>query len=101
MEVTMTRDEFESKLAMILQDVAFGTTADLTQGAVAYWNGQHIVYAMLREDDSGLIDREFDLAAQWSTWREWLEAWMRRPTFSVRPEVETSCNAHEVHARGH
>lgn len=97
----MTRDEFESKLAMILQDVAFGTTADLTERAVAYWNGQHIVYAMLREDDSGLIDKEFDLAAQWPTWRGWLEAWMSEPTFSVRPDVETSCNAHEAHGKGH
>ncbi|MGA7781810.1 MAG: hypothetical protein WCA85_29425 [Paraburkholderia sp.] len=95
----MTRDEFESKLAMILRDVAFGTTADLTEQAVAYWNGEHIVYATLREDDSGLIDREFDLAAQWPAWRGWLEAWMSQPTFSVRPELEIACNAHEVPAK--
>lgn len=89
----MTRDEFESKLAMILQDVAFGTTADLTDRAVAYWNGQHVVYATLRDDDSGRIDREFDLAAQWPAWRGWLEAWMSEPTFSVRSELEASHNA--------
>ncbi|RFU49624.1 hypothetical protein [Paraburkholderia sp. DHOC27] len=83
----MTRDEFESKLAMILQDVAFGTTADLTDEAVAYWDGHRIVYATLAED-GGRVDREFDLGARWPEWRAWLEAWMSEPTFSVRPELQ-------------
>jgi hypothetical protein len=83
----MTRDDFENKLAMILQDVAYGTTADLTDRAVAYWNGRRLVYATLRDDGSGLTGKEFDLGAQWPEWRAWLEAWMNEPTFSVRPEL--------------
>ena len=84
----MTREEFDNRLAMILQDAAFGTTADLTDRAVAYWNGQRTVYATLRDDDSGLIDKEFSLEGHWSEWREWLEEWMAQPSFSVRPELQ-------------
>jgi hypothetical protein len=89
----MTRDDFERKLAMILQDVALGTTADLTDRVVAYWDGHRIVYATLRDDDSGLPDQPFDPGAQWSEWRAWFEAWMSEPTFSVRPELHTSDSA--------
>jgi hypothetical protein len=65
-----------------------GTTADLTDRAVAYWNGQRLVYAYLRTDDSGHIDAEFDLASHWMEWREWLNEWMAEPNFSVRPELQ-------------
>ena len=84
----MTRKEFENRLAMILQDVAFGTTADLTDRAVAWWNGQRVVYAYLRDDGSGRIEAEFPLDAHWSEWREWLSEWIVEPTFSVRPELQ-------------
>lgn len=84
----MTRDEFETRLTMILQDVALGTTADLTDRAVAYWDGQRLVYAYLCSDDSGHIDAEFDLTPHWAEWRDWLAEWMDEPTFSVRPELQ-------------
>lgn len=84
----MTRIEFESRLAMILQDIALGTTADLTDRAVAYWNGERVVYAYLRDDDSGLIDAEFKLEPHWHEWRDWLNEWMIEPVFSVRPELQ-------------
>jgi hypothetical protein len=84
----MTRVEFEDRLALILQDIALGTTADLTDRAVAYWNGQRVVYAFLQDDDSGRIADEFVLADHWKEWREWLAEWMMEPVFSVRPELQ-------------
>ncbi|MGF6724680.1 hypothetical protein P3T43_004049 [Paraburkholderia sp. GAS41] len=84
----MTREQFENNLAMILQDIALGTTADLANRAVAYWNGQRVVYAYLRDDGSGAIADEFCLAENWSEWREWLDEWMVEPLFTVRPELQ-------------
>lgn len=83
----MTREEFDNRLSMILQDAAFGTTADLTDRAVAYWNGERLVYATVQDDD-GRIDKEFSLAEHWNEWREWLEEWIIEPSFSVRPELQ-------------
>jgi hypothetical protein len=87
-EIIMTREQFETRLAMILRDIAFGTTADLTDRAVAYWNGQRVVYAHLRDDDSDQIADEFSLEAHWSEMREWLNEWMVEPIFTVRPELQ-------------
>jgi hypothetical protein len=87
-EIVMTREEFENSLALILRDIALGTTADLTDRAVAYWNGQRVVYAYLRDDESGQIDRELSLEAHWNEWRDWLNEWMVEPTFTVRPELQ-------------
>jgi hypothetical protein len=72
---------------MILQDSAVGATADLTDRAVAWWNGERVVYAYVRDDD-GQIDSEFNLEPHWNEWREWLDEWMIDPVFSVRPELQ-------------
>jgi hypothetical protein len=34
-EIVVTSEEFETRLALILRDIAFGTTADLTDRAVS------------------------------------------------------------------
>ena len=85
----MTLTEFKSKLEAILRDAPPRTTADITDFAVAFWNGCHVIYAFLREDNSGLLDEEFDLTDnEWEQWHEDLTACMSAPRFSVRADVE-------------
>ncbi|ACC73725.1 hypothetical protein PPMP20_24160 [Paraburkholderia phymatum] len=84
----MTRTEFEERVGTILRDHGTGTTADLTDELVAYWNGHAVAYVLLHETASGANYEDFVMDdAQWTSWRSWLEAWMDSPTFSVRPEV--------------
>jgi len=84
----MTAHDFQAQLAMLLHDMPRSTSADITDFAVAYWDGRQVVYALLRDDGSGLIDEEFDLAEQeFEQWKDELEAWAAAPKFSVRPEI--------------
>jgi len=46
----------------LLRDQPRGTAADLIDFAVAYWNGRQVVYCFLRDDDSGHVEKEFDMA---------------------------------------
>ena len=97
----MKYEEFDTRLGMFLQDVAMGTSADLTDRVVAYWDGRRVVYANLREDDSGQIENEFSPADHWSQWRDWFTDWIAEPTFSVRPEIHdwiSAANRHEAGA---
>jgi hypothetical protein len=88
-ETAMPDDQFESHLAMLLRDQPRGTTADLTDFAVAYWDGVRVRYVFLHEDGDGSLDEEFEfsdyLLVQWETdLQEWLDA----PRFTVgRPEL--------------
>ena len=84
----MTLDDFKSQVAAVLRDAPRCTTADLTDFAVAFWNGRDVVYAYLRDDLSGALDEEFNLSDnEWEQWHDDLVAWIGRPLFSVRPEV--------------
>lgn len=84
----MKLENFKSQLSMLLRDVPIGTTADLTDFAVAYWGGRQVTYAFLAEDGSGDIGEEFDPDDyQWSEWERALSAWSEAPKFSMRREV--------------
>lgn len=84
----MTLDQFKSQLSALLRDKPRGTTADLTDFAIAYWNGHEVVYAFLQYGESDAIDEEFELGDfEWEDWRTNLSGWIAHPTFSVRPEV--------------
>ncbi|WP_254700186.1 hypothetical protein [Trinickia violacea] len=84
----MTPLDFQSNLAMLLRDLPRGMTADLDDGVVAYWDGHKLVFAFLRDNGSGLIEEEFDLADfLWSEWAASCAAWLAAPHFSVRDEV--------------
>ena len=73
---------------MLLRDQPRGMTADLSDFAVAFWNGHQVVYGFLRDDGSGLLDEEFDLADYvWEEWALTLTAWCSMPTFTARAEV--------------
>lgn len=84
----MTQDDFVRHVSMLLRDVPRGTTADLTDCMVAYWNGYAVVFAFLCERGSGAIDEEFDLDDyEWQEWQSDFERWIESPVFSARPEV--------------
>jgi len=85
----MTSNEFASfkaNLAMLLRDMPVGTTADLADVAVAYWDGTRVVGAYLR--DRGRLDEEFEFDENaWALWREEWSGWLAMPCFSERPEL--------------
>lgn len=89
----MTIEQFKTQLSTLLRDLMPGTTADLTDSAVAYWNGRGVIYCYL-DDESDLIDAEFDLDDRlWQAWQDYLSEWIAVPQFSVRSEVRDLLNA--------
>ena len=56
----MTHEEFGAHVAMLLRDQPRGTTADLTDFAAAYWDGERVRYAFLHGDGQDALDEEFD-----------------------------------------
>lgn len=84
----LSLEAFESHLAMLLRDQPRGITADLSDFALAYWNGHHVVYCFLRDDGSGRIEEEFELADYvWEEWAHAFSASCATPAFSARTEV--------------
>lgn len=84
----LSLETFQSQLGMLLRDLPPGSAAELSDFATAYWNGHEVVYCFLREDGSGQIDEEFDVADY--VWREWapeFSAWCEKPVLSARLEV--------------
>lgn len=84
----MTFTDFRDQLSMLLRDLPRGTAADITDFAVAYWDGRQVVYAFLRDEGCGRIEEEFDLTEyEFEQWKDELEEWAKAPSFSVRPEI--------------
>lgn len=83
----MKQKDFEQHVSMLLRDLPQGTTADLSDFAVAWWNGHDVTFAFLREDGDE-IDAEFDLNDfVWNEWEPTFATWAAAPKFSVRDEV--------------
>jgi len=59
-DVELNHDAIDAQLASLLRDQPPGTTANLTNFAVAYWDGQRVVYVFLDEHDDAKLDEEFD-----------------------------------------
>ncbi|CAB3808024.1 hypothetical protein LMG28614_06725 [Paraburkholderia ultramafica] len=84
----MTQDGFMSQLSMFFRDLPHGTSADLNDCIVAYWNGKAVVFAFLCEPGNDAVDEEFDLDDYvWEEWQPDFERWLKGPVFSVRPEI--------------
>ncbi|SDR37860.1 hypothetical protein SAMN05443245_5275 [Paraburkholderia fungorum] len=84
----MTPDQLHKQLAEQLRDKPLGTVANLTDFAVAYWDGQRVRYAFLRDEGCGRIEGEFDFTEhEFEQWADALETWATEPVFSVNPEV--------------
>jgi hypothetical protein len=84
----MTHEEFGAHVAMLLRDQPRGTTADLTDFAVAYWDGERVRYVFLHEDGQDALDEEFDLTDYLlDQWEADFAVWFAEPQYSLRPEL--------------
>jgi hypothetical protein len=84
----LTIETFAAQLAMLLRDLPRGMVAELTDFAVAYWDGREVVYAFLRDDDNAKIEEEFDLTTYaWDEWHAQLIEWLEAPRFRPHNEV--------------
>src|ERR1700680_4648252 len=53
--MTMSFPEFDAELAILLRDHIPGISAELTDFAVAYWDGHRVVYCLLRDGRNGKL----------------------------------------------
>ncbi|MBN3760545.1 hypothetical protein [Burkholderia sp. Ac-20365] len=84
----MRIEDFEQQLTAILQSAGPGTVAELTDTAIAYWNGIHLVYAEIDIDGTGALTGAFEMNAQrWTQWKDWLSDWLTDPVISVRHDL--------------
>jgi hypothetical protein len=77
------------QLSMLLRDQPACTAADIWDDTIVFWDGRELVWAWLRDDESGLIEQEFVLDIdQWDVLAGCVEAWLEAPHYSVRPELQ-------------
>lgn len=84
----MTHEEFGAHVAMLLRDQPRGTTADLTDFAVAYWDDKRVRYVFLHEDGQDALDKELDLTDYLlDQWEVDFAVWSSEPHYSLRPQL--------------
>lgn len=94
----LTLEQFKTQLAAMLRRIPYGTSADLTDYAIAFWDGARVVYAFISDDDgTEQIDDEFELGEyEWSHWHEDFANWISEPVFSVRADLHNRPSAAPV-----
>lgn len=76
------------RLRTLLQNQPPCTAADLWDDTIVFWNGRELIWAWLRDDESGLIEEEFELGIDlWDVLAGVVEAWLESPRYSVRLEL--------------
>ncbi len=84
----LTPEACNDQIRMLLLDLPRGTVAELTDFAVAYWDGRRVVYAYSCDDRPDQIEEEFDPSdCVWLDLRPEFAAWIAAPRFSVQDEV--------------
>ncbi len=82
-----THDQFRQHLAMLLRDQPLGTSADLLDQTVAFWDGHRVVGIYLSADPPGL-DEEFELTDEFlDQIPEPIADWLVHPKYTFRPEL--------------
>ncbi len=76
-----------TKIGMLLRDRPPGTTADITSGAVLYWDEGRLQGASLSVDKPGVVDLPVELEDFLPEIQGEVAAWLNRPTFSMRPSL--------------
>ena len=77
----------KAKLSSLLRDRPRGTTADIADHTVVYWDGQRPVGAHLCADHPG-FDGQFDLDDHFhGDAYEHLANWFVEPHYSLRPDL--------------
>lgn len=82
-----SHDKFRSHLTMLLRDHPPGTTADLLERTVAYWDGHQVMGLSLSADARG-FDEDFELTDEFldKIW-EAIADWVAYPKYTYRPEL--------------
>ncbi|GJH39308.1 hypothetical protein CBA19CS91_41145 [Paraburkholderia hospita] len=84
----MQFEDFETQLHVLLRSAGPETVAELTDAAIAYWNGQRLVYATVDADGTGTLTGACALdAGTWPEWKDWLADWLADPVLSVRHDL--------------
>ena len=85
----MTFEEFDSQISALLKMLPNGTVAELTDCEIAWWNGDHMIYAWIGECCTGYTSTntipqllEFDPSDDWRHFQNWFVAWIAAPQFS-------------------
>jgi hypothetical protein len=84
----MTPDAINEQFGMLLRDQPPGTTADITDYYVAFWDGQAVVGVILLADEYELFGDEFyfdDYFCQYHGAE--ISAWFAQPRYTRRAEV--------------
>ena len=79
---------FQPELATRLRGRPTGTTADINEQTVVYWDGCEVRGIHLRHDGSGRLDGFFDFDERtFNQLHADLIAWMDAPRYTLRPEL--------------
>jgi hypothetical protein len=85
--MTMTLSTVKAQLAAMLKDHPRGTTADMTEHTVIYWDGKSLVGVHLIPDHPG-FDGRFELDHHFlGDAHELLTHWFDDPKFSLRVDL--------------
>lgn len=85
--MTMTLSDVKDQLASMLRDQPRGTTANVTEHTVIYWDGNTAVGVHLVADHPGFNGR-FELDDHFlGDAHEHLTDWFEDPKFSPRPDL--------------
>jgi len=83
-----THEDVDAQIATMLRDYPRGTTADLSEFAVAFLVMDSIRYAFLREDRVDPLDEEFAFSdSELEKWQDAIVTFLEEPSFTHRPEV--------------
>ncbi|MBB5510637.1 hypothetical protein [Paraburkholderia atlantica] len=74
-------------IAMLLRDHSPGTTADIAEYCVLFWDGDRLVGAHLSSDEPGVVDEPFDIDDVLPDIPEAIADWLASPTFTFRPSL--------------
>jgi hypothetical protein len=83
-----TFEQTVSDLRMLLRDQATLTTADVTDGALVYLDGNELRGVFLSADEADGLGQPFNVDAWFiGQTEENLEDWFRQPVFTHRPSL--------------
>jgi hypothetical protein len=78
----------QPELATLLRRLPVGTTADINECTVAFWDGQEVRGFRLRPEGGGRLDAEFAFDERsFHRLHSDIVAWMAAPCYSMRPEL--------------
>jgi len=84
----MEYTSLQPELATLLRRLPLGTTADINECTVAFWDGQEVRGFRLRSNAGGPLDAEFEFDERsFNRLHSDIVAWMAAPRYSMRREL--------------